>query len=194
MTEAEVVEVLRRTGALRRGHFLLSSGRHSDTYVEKARVFEDPKVTVGLGREIASWYRDVEAVISPAVGAIPLGLAVSLEAGARFLYAEREDDRMALRRGFSVTAGERVLVVEDVVTTGGSAAEVLSLARDLGAEVLGVAALVDRTDRGVDLPLRALARVDAETWTVDGCPLCGRGIPVESPGSRHLAENRRSLP
>jgi orotate phosphoribosyltransferase len=191
--EDEVTEILRRSGALRRGHFLLSSGRHSDTYVEKARVFEDPKVTVGLGRHISSWYRDVDAVVSPAVGAIPLGFAVAMDAGARFLYAEREGVRMALRRGFSLTVGERVLVVEDVVTTGGSAAEVLALARDLGAEVLGVAALVDRTGGGLDLPLRALARVSAETWAEDECPLCRRGIRVESPGSRHLAENRRSL-
>lgn len=193
MTEDEITEILRRSGALRRGHFLLSSGRHSDTYVEKARVFEDPKVTVGLGRTIASWYRDVDAVVSPAVGAIPLGFAAAMGAGARFLYAEREGVQMTLRRGFSLTAGERVLVVEDVVTTGGSAAEVLALARDLGAEVLGVAALVDRTGGGLDLPLRALATVSAETWAEDECPLCRRGIPVESPGSRHLAENRRSL-
>jgi orotate phosphoribosyltransferase len=192
VTADEVLELLRRTGALRTGHFLLSSGRHSDTYVEKARVLEDPGMTVALGREIASWYRDVGAVLSPAVGAIPLGFAVALAAGARFLYAEREDGRMALRRGFSLTAGERVLVVEDVVTTGGSAAEVLALARDLDAEVLGVAALVDRTDRGVDVPLRALARISAGTWKEDECPLCRGDVPVESPGSRHLAENRRS--
>lgn len=193
MTEAEVLEILRRSGALRQGHFLLSSGRHSDAYVEKARVFEDPEVTVRLGREIASWYRDVGAVVSPAVGAIPLGFATALGAGARFVYAEREDDRMALRRGFALEPGERVVIVEDVVTTGGSAAEVHALAGELGAEVLGVAALVDRTVTELPFPLRALSRVSAETWAEDVCPLCARGIPAESPGSRHLSENRRSL-
>ena len=193
MTEAEVLEILRGSGALRQGHFLLSSGRHSDTYVEKARVFEDPQATARLGREIASWYREVAAVVSPAVGAIPLGFATALGAGARFLYAEREGDRMGLRRGFALAAGERVLVVEDVVTTGGSVAEVRALAVDLGADVLGVAALVDRAVTELPFPLRALARISAETWTEDACPLCERGVPVESPGSRHLSENRRSL-
>jgi orotate phosphoribosyltransferase len=186
MTEAEVLDVLRRSGALRAGHFVLSSGRHSDAYVEKARVFEDPCVTIRLGREIASWYERVSAVISPAVGAIPLGFATALAARARFVYAEREAGVMSLRRGFSIAAGERVLVVEDVVTTGGSATEVLALLRDLGAEVLGVAALVDRSDVDLDLPLRALARVSAESWPPDACPPCGRGVPTESPGSRHV--------
>lgn len=186
MTEAEVLEVLRRSGALRSGHFVLSSGRHSDAYVEKARVFEDPAITVRLGREIASWYEDVAAVVSPAVGAIPLGFATALAAGARFLYAEREAGVMSLRRGFSISPGERALVVEDVVTTGGSAAEVLALVRDLGADALGVAALVDRSGASFPFPLRALARVAAETWEQHACPQCARGIPVESPGSRHV--------
>lgn len=186
MTEVEVLELLRRVGAIRHGHFLLSSGRHSDTYVEKARVFEDPAATVRLGREIASWYERIEAVISPAVGALPLGFATALAAGARFLYSERERDRMTLRRGFSVAPGERVVVVEDVITTGGSAAEVFELAGALGAERLGVAALVDRASGDLRFPLRALARVRAEAWEPDVCPPCGRGVALESAGSRHL--------
>ena len=187
MKESEVLDILRRSGALRTGHFVLSSGRHSDTYVEKARVFEDPDVTIRLGREIASWYQNVAAVVSPAVGAIPLGFATAVAAGARFVYAEREAGTMSLRRGFSVAPGERVVVVEDVVTTGGSAAEVVALLRDLRADVVGVAALVDRSGPELDLPLRSLARVSAETWAPDACPLCARDIPAESPGSRHVA-------
>jgi len=186
VTEVEVLELLRRAGAIRHGHFLLSSGRHSETYVEKARVFEDPAATARLGGEIASWYERIEAVISPAVGALPLGFATALAAGARFLYAERDRDGMTLRRGFSVAPGERVLVVEDVVTTGGSAAEVFELAGALGAERLGVAALVDRAAGLLRFPLRALARVQAEAWEPDACPSCRRGVALESPGSRHL--------
>jgi orotate phosphoribosyltransferase len=193
LTEEDVLGILRHTGALRTGHFVLSSGRHSDTYVEKARVFEHPDVTVRLGREIASWYEDVVAVVSPAVGAIPLGFATALAAGARFVYAEREGGTMALRRGFAIAPGERVVIVEDVVTTGESAAEVLALARDRGARVLGVAALVDRAGPRAGLPLRALSRVSAQTWDPDACPLCARDVPAESPGSRHLAEKRRSF-
>lgn len=183
MTEA--LALLRRRGAVRSGHFLLSSGRHSDTYVEKARVFEDPEATVDLAREIASWYERVQAVVSPAVGALPLGFAVALAAGSRFLYAEREDGRMTLRRGFLIHPGERVLVVEDVVTTGGSAAEVWDLAGSLGADRLGVAALVDRSTAELPFPLRALATVRADTFDPEDCPLCAQGLAVEAPGSRH---------
>jgi orotate phosphoribosyltransferase len=181
----DALALLRRRGAVRSGHFLLSSGRHSDTYVEKARVFEDPAATVDLAREIASWYQRIQAVVSPAVGALPLGFAVALAAESRFLYAERENGLMALRRGFLIHPGERVLVVEDVVTTGGSAAEVWDLADSLGAERLGVAALVDRSTADLPFPLRALATVRADTSDPEGCPLCAQGLPVETPGSRH---------
>ena len=148
-------------------------------------MFEDPAATVDLAREIVSWYERIQAVVSPAVGALPLGFAVALAAESRFLYAEREDDRMTLRRGFLIRSGERVLVVEDVVTTGGSAAEVWDLAGSLGAERLGVAALVDRSTVELPFPLRALATVRAGTFDPKDCPLCAQGLEVEAPGSRH---------
>jgi orotate phosphoribosyltransferase len=181
----EALALLRTRGAVRSGHFLLSSGRHSDTYVEKARVFEDPAATMELAREIASWYERVQAVVSLAVGALPLGFAVALAAESRFLYAEREDGRMTLRRGFVIQPGERVLVVEDVVTTGGSAAEVWDLVGSLGAERVGVAALVDRSTTELPFALRALATVRADSFDPEDCPLCAQGLAVESPGSRH---------
>ncbi|MDQ4004966.1 MAG: orotate phosphoribosyltransferase [Actinomycetota bacterium] len=186
MNEAEVLEVLEGSGALRRGHFLLSSGKHSDVYVEKARVFEAAALTGSLGDEIASWHPGLRAVVSPAVGALPLGFAVALAASGRFLYAERVDGRMTLRRGFELTDGEPTLVVEDVVTTGGSAAEVHGLVVESGARALGVAALVDRSNGDLSFPLRALARVPAEAWDASTCPLCAGGGTPESPGSRHL--------
>jgi orotate phosphoribosyltransferase len=181
----EALALLRERGAVRSGHFLLSSGRHSDTYVEKARMFEDPAATVDLAGEIASWYERIQAVVSPAVGALPLGFAVALAAEGRFLYAEREDGRMTLRRGFVIRPGERVLVVEDVVTTGGSATEVWDLAGSLGADRLGVAALVDRSTAELPFPLRALATLRADSFDPEDCPLCAQGLAVESPGSRH---------
>ena len=154
--------------------------------MEKARIFEDPLLVRTFGEEIASWYRDVDTVVSPAVGAIPLGFAVAMAAGARFVHAEREGDVMALRRGFRVEAGERVLVVEDVVTTGGSAAEVVDLIRALGANVLGVAAMVDRSPGDLPFPFRALARVDADAFEPEACPQCEQGRAITAPGSRHL--------
>jgi len=186
VTPEEALALLERTGALLRGHFQLSSGRHSDHYVQKARVLERPQVTMDLAREIASWYAQIDAVVAPAVGAIPLGFAVALAAGARSLFAEREGGRMHLRRGFRLDEGERTLVVEDVITTGGSAREVFDLVGEQGAEPLGVAALVDRSTEPMGFRLRAVARIDAASWPPQGCPLCAKGVPVESPGSRHL--------
>jgi orotate phosphoribosyltransferase len=168
------------------GHFVLSSGRHSDRYVQKARLLEQPELAMRAAREIASWYRDVEVVVAPAVGAVSLGFAVALASGARSVFTERVDDRMTLRRGFELGPGERTLVVEDVVTTGGSAREVVDVVMERGAELLGVAALVDRSVESVDLPLRALLRVDAGTWSPDDCPLCRAGRAFDSPGSRRV--------
>ena len=190
MTPEEAFDLLRERGAVRSGHFLLSSGKHSDTYVEKARVFESPSDTVRLAREIASWYRAVDVVVSPAVGALPLGFAVALAADARFVYAERVDDRMAFRRGFALHPGERVVVVEDVVTTGGSAAEVHDLVAEAGAEALGVAALVDRSIGDMPFPLRAVVRIEARALDPEKCHLCAAEVALESPGSRHVGSPR----
>ena len=180
-----ITDLLEETGAVRRGHFLLSSGKHSDVYVEKARMFERPELVVRMAEEIAGWHDDTEAVVSPAVGALPLGFAVALAAGARFLYAERAEGKLSLRRGFVLGAGERTLVVEDVVTTGGSAAEVVEVVRRSGARLLGVAAMVDRSTGDVGFPLRALARLEARAFDPDACPLCRGGSVPEAPGSRH---------
>ena len=170
-----------------RGHFQLSSGLHSDRYVQKARVLERPELAMALAREISSWYRRVQVVVAPASGAIPLGFAVALASGARSVFAEREHGRMVLRRGFALKPGERTLVVEDVVTTGASAAEVWRLAQEAQAERLGVAALIDRSTSPPPFPLRAVLRIEASSWQAGDCPLCSTGIPLDSPGSRRLA-------
>ncbi len=188
VTPDEARHLLERQGAIRSGHFELTSGRHSDLYVEKARVLQWPEATVTIAREIVSWYPGgIDVVVAPAVGAIPLGFAVALAAGARSVYAERQDGTMRLRRGFAIEERERVLVVEDVVTTGGSAAEVFHLVDEAGAEALGVAALVDRSTAPLPFPLRAMVRVEASTWEPAHCPMCARGLPLEIPGSRRLA-------
>jgi orotate phosphoribosyltransferase len=187
MTPAEARELLERTGAMLEGHFRLTSGLHSDVYVQKARVLERPDATLSLAREIASWYPRIDVVVAPAVGAIALGFAVALQAGARAIFAEREDGRMRLRRGFWIEPGERALVVEDVVTTGGSAREVFELVRETRAEPLGVAAMIDRSTGPLEFPLRAVLRVEAPSWDAMSCPLCRRGVPVDSPGSRFVS-------
>lgn len=192
MNEAEILEALEARGAVMRGHFRLSSGRHSDVFVQKFRVFEDPILTRTLGEQMAQLYEDepFDTVASPAVGAIVLGYAVALASRARCIFAEREDDRMTLRRGFTLSPGERVLVVEDVVTTGASAREVVDLVRSAGAEPVGAAVLLDRSDPAspadLGVPLRALVRLDVESFTEEECPQCLEGLALEDPGSRRL--------
>lgn len=180
------LDLLAERGAILSGHFLLTSGKHSDTYVEKARMFEEPGLVMRFAEQMAGWHEDAETVISPAVGAIPLGFAVALAADARFVFAERHGGAMTLRRGFRLGEGERVLIVEDVVTTGGSAAEVWDLVRGAGAKPVGVAAMVDRSVGRLPFPLRALVRVAARVYDSDECPLCANGVPIESHGSRGL--------
>lgn len=191
MTPDEARSLLTRTGALLRGHFELSSGRHSDVYVQKARLLEDPEMAMDLAREIVSWYPGgIDVVVAPAVGGIPLGFAVALAAGARSIFTEREGGAMRLRRGFGVRAAERALVVEDVITTGASAREVYELVTDATTSALGVAALVDRSGADAGIPLRALVRVEEASWDPAQCPLCARGAPLDTPGSRALAPSR----
>ena len=189
MTPGEALELLEQSGAMLNGHFRLTSGRHSDVYVQKARVLERPDPTMELAREIASWYPRIDVVVAPAVGAIALGFAVALEAKARAIFAEREDGLMRLRRGFRIDPGECALVVEDVITTGGSAKEVFGLVEKAGGEALGVAALIDRSTGLLDFPLRAVLRIKASSWEAEACPLCERGVRVDARGSRYVSGN-----
>ncbi len=191
MSPDEIMTVLEEKGAVLRGHFLLSSGRHSDVFAQKFRVLEHPDITSRLGGEIAARFEGrFDLVASPAVGAVVLGFATALAARTRFVFAERVGDLLTFRRGFQVDAAERVLVVEDVVTTGASAKEVVELVKASGATVAGIGVLIDRADgaRLDDLgaPLESLARLSASSWAPEACPLCERGAPLTDPGSRRL--------
>lgn len=174
-------------GAITNGHFVLSSGRHSDLYAEKFRALERPEVARTLGAEIASKFdgSTIDVVLAPAVGAIVLGSYVALALGARSIFAERKDGEMTLRRGFEIKPGERVLVVEDVITTGGSVKEVIDLVPH--EQLVGVGLLLDRSG-GADLGARTecLAKLDAESWEPENCPLCREGGTPQSPGSHFL--------
>lgn len=190
MKEDEVMEILEGKGAVLRGHFLLSSGRHSDVFAQKFRVLEHPRIATRFGAALAQAFESrFDVVVSPAVGAVVLGFATALAAGARFVFAEREADKMALRRGFVVDRTERALVVEDVVTTGGSAREVVELVTGHGATVAGIGALIDRADaaRGdLGATLKALVTLPSKSWEKEDCPLCAAGEPLDDPGSRRL--------
>ncbi|HVL33014.1 MAG TPA: orotate phosphoribosyltransferase [Actinomycetota bacterium] len=189
MKPEDLMAKLEQYGALMHGHFKLTSGRHSDTYVQKQMILSHPRITATLGKAIAELYAETkfETVLSPAVGAILLGNAVAYAADTRFVFAEREEGGMKLRRGQALHPGERVLVVEDIVTTGGSVAEVIAAAEEAHADVVGVVALVDRTTSAPPFELTSLLRIEARDWTPEECPLCAKGVPFDSPGSRHLS-------
>lgn len=188
MTEAEVLTIFRRSGALLEGHFRLSSGLHSPGYLQCALVLQHPREAEALGAALGAIVRSLGAqtVLSPALGGIVIGQEVGRAIGVRAIFAERQDGTLTLRRGFALDPGEKVLVVEDVVTTGGSTRETMEVARAAGAVVVGACAIVDRSGgkQGLDVPFHALLPMDVTTYQPDACPLCQQGIPVAKPGSR----------
>lgn len=186
MTAEELLERLKRAGALVDGHFRLSSGRHSDRYLQCALLLQYPADARALGDALAALVRRLkpDTVLSPALGGVIIGHEVARALDIRAIFAERDDGALVLRRGFRLRSNERVLVVEDVVTTGGSTRETMALARAAGSEVVGVAALVDRGGAQFDVPFHALLRLPLPTWAPEVCPLCARGLPLVKPGSR----------
>lgn len=193
LTPESIWRIFTRCQALQQGHFLLSSGRHSDRYVQCAQVLQYPEYAGLLGREIADRLEaeQVEAVVGPALGGILVAHEVARALGAKAMFAERVEGNLALRRSFNLRKGERVIVVEDVLTTGGSIKELMALVRDYGAEVVAAAALVDRGGGKVDLgvPAVTLISVPFASYRPEECPLCRQGLPVEKPGSRAQAPN-----
>lgn len=191
MNPLEIVDVLEARGAVLHGHFRLSSGRHSDVFVQKFRVFEDPRLTQRFGESIAKLFEGrFDVVASPAIGAITLGFATALAADVRMIFAERAGEALEFRRGFELAPRDRTLVVEDVLTTGGSAREVVELVKATGATAVGVGALIDRGDParrgGFGCPVETLVRIDAPSWAPEDCPLCSEGVEIDDPGSRRL--------
>jgi orotate phosphoribosyltransferase len=183
----DVLNVFRETGAYLKGHFRLTSGLHSDQYLQCALVLQHPAIAERFGRELAEKLPRTSLVASPAIGALTIGHEVARAAGARFIFTERDaSGKMTLRRGFSIEPGETAVVIEDVVTTGGSTREVIDLLRAAGANVLSAGSIVDRSGGRVDLgvPRIALLTLDATAWTAEECPLCRQGVPIEKPGSR----------
>jgi len=182
-----ILQTFHKTGAYLKGHFRLTSGLHSSEYLQSALVLQHPELAERLGRSLAESMPKGQVVASPAIGGLIIGHEVARAMGARFLFTERDSaGKMTLRRGFFLTPGETAVVVEDVVTTGGSTREVIELLRASGIQVLGVGSVIDRSGGRVDLgvPRVALATLDAVAWTPEECPLCKQGLPVEKPGSR----------
>ena len=189
MTKERALEILKEAGVLLEGHFLLTSGRHSGRYLQCARIFRNTRYSEELCAALAAHFKDarVDIVIGPALGAVQMAYEVSRALGCENFFAEREDGSMTLRRGFAIEPGQRILVVEDVVTTGGSVREVLEIVRQAGGEIVGVGSIVDRTGGRIDfgVPFHSVISMEVESYEPSECPLCKAGAPAPyKPGSR----------
>jgi orotate phosphoribosyltransferase len=186
---SDVERVFRESGALREGHFILASGRHSSLYLEKFQVLQHPADIERLCGAIAMWARSlgVDSVAGPTTGGIILAHEVARQLGVRAIYAERRDGAPGreFRRGFALAPGERVLVVDDIMTTGGSVQETIDAVRSAGGAVAGAAVLVDRSGGAtrLDVPVHSLWRLDTPSYAPAECPLCAKGIPATHPGT-----------
>ena len=190
MTRDELLDLYRRSGALLDGHFRLTSGLHSPGYLQCALVLQHPQHAEALGRAIADRVRDLRPtlVLSPALGGVVIGQEVARALGVRAIFVERQDGGLTLRRGFIIAETDRVLVVEDVVTTGGSTRETMQVARAAGGQVIGAACIVNRGGgKDLGVPFVSLIDIDLATYEPDRCPLCAQGLPVVKPGSRPVA-------
>lgn len=191
LTIDEALRIFTSSGALLRGHFIFTSGRHGDTYMQCAQVLKHPEYTERLAKHLALHFKNdaIDVVIGPAMGGIVVAYEVARQLGAIALFTERENEKMALRRSFSITPGQRVLVVEDVTTTGGSVREVMEVVRAHQGCVAGVGVLVDRSNGAIDFGVKQTAVLSMEipSWEADACPLCRQGkLPAIKPGSRTL--------
>ena len=188
MNAEQVIDQFRTTGALLEGHFQLSSGLHSTVYLQCALVLQFPDKAESFGRAIAERYdgQGIQLVASPAIGGIVIGHEVARALGARFVWTEREAGEMTLRRGFTVSPGEKTLVIEDVITTGGSTRETIEALQRAGADVVGAASIIDRSAGSADVgvPLTALASLKVLSVETSECDACKLGEPVVKPGSR----------
>lgn len=188
MTDADVLDLFRHAGALLEGHFTLSSGLHSDRYLQSALVLQHSDFAEQLGRELGERTKHLQptAVLSPALGGIVIAQEVGRALQVRAIFAERQDGRLTLRRGFTLDSADRVLIVEDVITTGGSTRETIAVAEAAGAQVVGAASIVDRGSDAarLDVPLQSLVKMQVAAYEPAACPLCASGVPVVKPGSR----------
>jgi len=188
----EVMKKFEEAGAIQKGHFKLTSGVHSDTYIQCAQIMQHPEFMHNLCSELGKKFRgdDIDVIVGPAIGGIIMAHVMARVLGpwVRAIFTERENGKMTLRRSFEIKEGEKVLVVEDVTTTGSSVREVIDIVKLRQGKVVGVGVLIDRSGGEVDFGIKTekLLTVDIKTYFPEECPLCKKGIPVLKPGSREL--------
>lgn len=189
-TQEEVLKIFEDNHVLQQGHFVLTSGLHSDRYAQCARIFEYPEIAVEICGDLAEKLKDipVDLVMGAAVGGITLAYEVARQLGVPNIFAERENGELKLRRGFTIPSGARVLIVEDVVTTARTVNEMLPLIEQAGAEAAAIACILDRTGGKVDfdVPFVSELALDVRNYEPEACPMCAEGPAAVEPGSRHL--------
>lgn len=183
-----VIEQLKESGALLDGHFLLSSGRHSNRYCQCAKLLQYPeraeKVLAIVKEKVKDL--DIDLVVGPAMGGIIVAYELGRQLGVPAIFTERENGEMCLRRGFEIKKGDRILITEDVVTTGKSSLETIKVLQSMGAEIVGIACIVDRRTKELEYPVFGAVKLDIESWEAEECPLCKEGKPYIKPGSRAI--------
>ena len=181
-----VIDELKQAEALLEGHFLLSSGRHSNRYCQCAKLLQYPnraeRVLATVVEQLKG--KEIDMVVGPAMGGIIVAYELGRQLGVPAIFTEREDGKMTLRRGFEVKPGQKLLITEDVVTTGKSSLETIEVLKSYGAEVIGIACIVDRSAQAIPYPVYGAVKLDIESWEADNCPLCKQGLPYVKPGSR----------
>lgn len=183
-----VIDILKEVGALLEGHFLLSSGRHSNRYCQCARLMQYPDKAEAVLKVAAEQLKDiaVDIVVGPAMGGIVVAYELGRQLGKPAIFTEREDGKMTLRRGFEIKPGQKILITEDVVTTGKSSLETAEIIKSLGGEVIGIACIADRSNGTVAYPVYSCIKLEIESYEPDACPLCEVGTPYIKPGSRNI--------
>lgn len=187
MNENEIKKTLTDSAAFLEGHFLLTSGRHSDKYIEKIKLIQDPTKVSLLCNELAQKFSDFDfnAVVSPAMGGIVLGYEVARSLNKKFIFSQRKEGKMTIRSGFSLQPTDKVIIIEDIVTTGGSVFEVIDCVKNAGAEIVGIGIIADRTNGKVDFeyPTKSLLQMNIKSYKAKECPLCKQNVPLVKPGA-----------
>lgn len=183
-----IQEILKECEAMLEGHFLLSSGKHSNRYIQCAKLLQYPDKSEIVLREVANKLKalEVDVIVGPAMGGIVVAYELARQMGKKGIFTERENGEMTLRRGFTINKGDKVIISEDVITTGKSTKEVIKVIEELGGEVLGVACIVDRTSESIGYPVYSAIKLEVESFNADECPLCRENIPYVKPGSRAI--------
>ncbi len=182
----DVLKLLEKAEGVLHGHFCLTSGLHSDIYFQCAKLYQYPEITEKIGKALAEKLKDVEfdTIVAPAIGAVIIGYETAKQAGKRNLFVERKDGVMQLRRGYKLEKGEKIVIIEDVITTARTIKETIEATKDFGVEIAAVGCIVDRTCGKTGLNIKSLLQIDPVTYEPADCPLCKEGIPLVKPGSR----------